>query len=352
MLDISKYNFSLPSELIANEPATPRDSSRLFIYDTSHDKIMFDTFKHIHKFLPKNAFLVFNDTKVLPARLLLKKETGGKIEVLLMVNEHRPNQPLIKGIVDRKITVGAKLYFHSGAFLEVRKQEEQFFYFQPSVSFSELVDLLYKEGLTPIPPYIKGSTLSESSLRKRYQSTFAKHPASVAAPTASLHFTPRVFTQLEQQGMSHAFATLHVGSGTFAPITENNIVSKSLFAEHCEISTREANSINRALANNAFVIPVGTTAMRTLESFATPYNNNYHVAPGAKETNIFIFPPYKFTIASGLLTNFHIPQSSLLLLVDAFLEYKKSQRRILDLYKVAIDNKFRFYSFGDAMLIL
>jgi len=352
MFDLERYNFVLPDELIAKSPASPRDTSRLFVYDTASDTITLDKFFNLHKHLPQNAHLVFNDTKVVPARLWLKKETGGKIEVLLLMNEHRPKEKFFKGIVDRKIEVGAKLYFESGAYLEVVKQEEQFFFFKPSISVSELFTLMQKEGHTPIPPYIKGSTLTEKNLREKYQSIFAKHPASVAAPTASLHMSPRVLRHLEKRGDVHTtHITLHVGAGTFAPISQENFVSQKLFEEYCTIETRAANEINRALSIGNPIIPVGTTAMRTLESFASRYHNQYHVTPGEKATNIFIFPPYEFKIADGIITNFHIPCSSLLLLVDALLVHKNSKRGIMELYKIAIQEKFRFYSFGDSMLI-
>jgi len=353
MTNLEHYNFNLPPELIASEPASPRDSARLFVYDTSINAVMFDTFKNLHKFLPRNAHLVFNDTKVVPARLWLKKETGGKIEVLLMMNELQKGEKLLKGIVDRKLVVGAKLFFETGAFLEVVRQDEQFFFFKPSVTLTEIFVLLTQEGHTPIPPYIKNTKLTEGKLREKYQSMFAKHPASVAAPTASLHFTPRVMKLLEEEvGATHSFVTLHVGSGTFAPINKHNFETKKLFTEHCAITPAQANTLNKAIAHDSVIIPVGTTAMRTLESFASPYNNNWHVDPGMKATNIFIYPPYDFKIAGGMLTNFHIPQSSLMLLVDAFLEHKKAKRRIGDLYKIAMEKKFRFYSFGDAMLII
>jgi S-adenosylmethionine:tRNA ribosyltransferase-isomerase len=166
MTNLNDYDFELPPELIANTPANPRDSARLFVYDTSIDMVAFDTFKNIGKFLPKNTLFVLNDSKVVPARLWLKKTTGGKIEVLLMINELRPKDTLVKGITDRKVEVGAKLYFNSGDFLEIIKKEEQFYYFKPSVSFANLKLLLTKEGQTPIPPYIKDTPLTEKELER------------------------------------------------------------------------------------------------------------------------------------------------------------------------------------------
>lgn len=349
---LDAFDYKLPPELIANTPANPRDHARLFIYDTATDRIHVDTVRHLDKYIPSHSLLVMNDTKVVPARLWLEKETGGKIEVLLSINEFRKGDTLIKGIVDRKLSVGAKLSFRSGATLLVVRQEEQFFFFRPSVTFPQLWKLLDREGHTPIPPYIKDTPLSEKRLRDRYQTIFAQHGASVAAPTASLHFTNRVFNALERKEVSRAFVTLNVGAGTFAPIDRTNFEAKSLFTEYCGIGKQEANTINRAKNDGAKIIPVGTTAMRTLESFATLYNGNWCVEPGEKGTNIFIFDPYQFKIADGLLTNFHVPRSSLLLLVDALLRSKNAKRSIIELYEIAINERFRFYSFGDAMLIL
>lgn len=354
MLSLDDYNYRLPPELIANTPASPRDSARLFVYNTRTDEVTFDTFRNIDRYLPKPSLLVFNDTKVVPARLWLTKETGGKIEVLLMMNEYRSGDALLKGVVDRKILVGAKLYFHTGAFLEVIRQEEQFFFFKPSMSIAQLWALLAKEGVTPIPPYIKSTPFSEHTLREKYQSVLAKHPASIAAPTASLHFTKRLLGKLERGNIDHAEVTLHVGPGTFAPIDETNFRTKKLFTEYYDITQSSARVINEAKRKHIPVIPVGTTAMRTLESAAAHHSkdSSSKIVACSKPTNMFIYPPYDFKIADGLVTNFHVPKSSLMLLVDALLLHKRAKRRILDLYTIAIDEKFRFYSFGDGMLIL
>ncbi|OGZ06375.1 MAG: tRNA preQ1(34) S-adenosylmethionine ribosyltransferase-isomerase QueA [Candidatus Lloydbacteria bacterium RIFCSPHIGHO2_01_FULL_49_22] len=354
MISLDDYNYHLPEGLIANEPASPRDSARLFVYDTKTDKVHFDVFRNIDQYLPKPSLLVFNDTKVVPARLWLSKETGGKIEVLLMMNEFRPGDISIKGVVDRKILPGAKLFFKSGAHLEVERQEEQFFFFNPSVSKGSLWSLLEKEGVTPIPPYIKGNTMSEHTLREKYQSILAKYPASIAAPTASLHFTDRLLEKMKREHITRTEVTLHVGAGTFAPIDEQNFKSKKLFAEYLDITKESAKKINSAKAAGIPIIPVGTTAMRTLESAAIQHSKvePWSVEQCSKPTNIFIYPPYEFKIADGLITNFHVPRSSLMLLVDALLKHKRAKRDILALYDIAIREKFRFYSFGDGMLII
>lgn len=353
MISLDDYNYNLPDELLAQEPVSPRDSARLFVYDTKTDEVHFDIFKNLDKYLPKPSLLVFNNTKVVPARLWLKRETGGKIQVLLMMNEYRVGDELWKGVVDRKLTTGAKLFFKSGAYLEVVKQEEQFFFFRPHLSKGSLWMLLEKEGVTPIPPYIKGNTMSEHALREKYQSVLAKHPASIAAPTASLHFTNRLLDKLEREHVARTEVTLHVGAGTFAPIDETNFKSKKLFTEYLDITVASAKKINDAKDSDIHVIPVGTTAMRTLESAVNKNieGKSMHVESCAKPTNIFIYPPYKFKVADGLITNFHVPRSSLMLLVDALLKHKKAKRDILALYDIAIREKFRFYSFGDGMLI-
>ncbi|OGZ05774.1 MAG: tRNA preQ1(34) S-adenosylmethionine ribosyltransferase-isomerase QueA [Candidatus Lloydbacteria bacterium RIFCSPHIGHO2_02_FULL_54_17] len=350
---LADYNYHLPKELIANSPASPRDSARLFVYNTATDTIQFDTFKNIGKYLPRPALLVMNDTKVVPARLLLTKETGGKIKILLMMNEFRNGDTLIKGIVDRKLILGTTLFFKNGSQLEVVKQGGQFFFFKPSVSGTTLWKLLDEEGRTPIPPYIKNTKLSERALRERYQSVFAQERASVAAPTASLHFTEKLISRLKNDGVDHTEVTLHVGLGTFAPIDAKNIAEKKLFTEYYEVDEKSAGRIVQAKASGVPVIPVGTTALRALESAAVTSDQGVtSVVAGARKTNLFIYPPYDFKVADGLITNFHVPKSSLMLLVDAFLQHKKARRRTLELYDVAIKEKFRFYSFGDGMLII
>lgn len=343
---LQQYDYHLPARLIANVPASPRDSARLFVYDTKTDEVIFDTFLHLERHLPPNSLLVFNNTKVVPARLWLKRESGGKIQVFLMMNELRPEDVFIKGIVDRKLSVGAKLYFWSGVYLEVVGQDEQFFFFMPSVTREELWSLLTKEGVTPIPPYIKNSPLTESTLREKYQSVIAKIPASVAAPTASLHFSQRLLKKLDQHAFMRTEVTLHVGAGTFAPIDESNFQSKKLFTEYYAITREASKKVLEAKASHTPVVPIGTTALRTLES-----DMRSGLKAGEGKTDIFIFPPFEFKVADALITNFHVPKSSLMLLVDAFLAHKKAKRRILDLYEIAIANDFRFYSFGDGMLI-
>lgn len=353
MIRLEDYDYALPPELVAMTPAEPREHARLFVYDTSRDVITFDTFKNIGRHLPHPALLVMNNTKVVPARLWLKKISGGKIQVLLLMNEYRQGDTLIKGLADRNVPVGTKLFFRNGDTLNVVGKDQQFFLFRPSVPIEQLVALLEKEGVTPIPPYIKHTPLSETFLRERYQSILAKYPASVAAPTASLHFTKELLTTLATTGITYAEITLHVGAGTFAPISETQLKSKKLFAEYYEISPETAERIMEAKRANVPVVTVGTTALRSVESAALQSGAHSAVNKLTQSgmTDLFIFPPYHFLIADALITNFHVPRSSLMLLVDAFLEFKHAKRRIVDLYGIAIREQFRFFSFGDAMLI-
>jgi len=346
---LDRYDYHLPVELIATEPATPRDTSRLFVYDTNTNTVTLDIFRNLAEYIPPHACMVFNDTKVVPARLHLTKPSGGKIEVFLLLNELRPSDTTIKGMVDRRAEIGWKLSFPSGESLEVVAQDEQYFFFRPSVSIPLLWKLIDTYGETPIPKYIKGTSLDEETLREKYQSMFAQYPASVAAPTASLHFTENVLSHLKRKGCTDTRVTLHVGPGTFAPVSEESFTTKKLHVEYGAVSQDAAHVIEEARKNEDPIVTVGTTATRVVEAFTS---EDGHIVPQEGPIDIFIFPPYTFKTTDILLTNFHLPKSSLMLLVDAFLEHKGAKKNILELYQRAAKEKFRFYSFGDAMLIL
>jgi len=352
---LNAYDYHLPPELIATAPANPRDSSRLFVYDTKTNTVTLDIFRNLAEYIPPHSCMVFNDTKVVPARLHLTKPSlsgqagGGKIEVFLLLNELRPGDTTIKGMVDRRAEIGWHLAFPSGETLEVVAQNEQFFFFRPNVSISELWKLIDTYGETPIPKYIKGTTLGEETLREKYQSIFAKHPASVAAPTASLHFTENVLGHLKRKGCIEAKVTLHVGPGTFAPVVAESFITKKLHTEYGRVGGEAGVQVNETKKRGDAIVTVGTTATRVVEAFASVDGT---LTPKEGPIDIFIFPPYTFKITDILLTNFHLPKSSLMLLVDAFLKHKKAKKGILELYQRAAKEKFRFYSFGDAMLIL
>lgn len=366
-MNINNYDYFLPKENLALKPAVPRDFSKLFIYDTIVDKIIFDYFYNIDKYLPKDSFIVMNDTKVVPARVEMKKESGGKVIVLFLVSEPT-KQKTVKVMADRKVNIGEKLYFQNREFVTILGQNDHIFTLKYNFSKNKLFDLLKKYGVMPIPPYLKKSSLKRDELIEKYQTIFAKKEGSSAAPTASLHFTRRVFKKLKKKGIERYFITLHVGLGTFAPITEENLKTKKLHQEYYEVSDKTFQSINRLKRKGKKLVAVGTTVVRTLESQAR--YRNFFVSVGAvsqsqgknpkknlaslslQKTDLFIYPPYDFKMVDSLITNFHLPKSSLMMLVEAFLQFKKSKRSLVELYNIAIKNNFRFYSFGDAMLIV
>jgi S-adenosylmethionine:tRNA ribosyltransferase-isomerase len=322
---LSRYSYALPEELIAKEPASPRDSSRLLSYDAKEGSIRDLAFSDLPDILPEGALLVMNETRVIPARIGLRKKTGGKL------------------------SIGDRLFLGEKEVCAVASQDENLFGFSLSLAPSDFISILESEGVMPIPKYIKQTPLREKDLKERYQTVFAKDPGSVAAPTASLHFTEGLFEGLERKGVRIARLTLHVGAGTFAPLTERELSSGKLHSERFTIPQETLEAIREAKKDGRPVIPVGTTALRAVETVGIVEGN-----PGtiASSTDIFIRKPYAFKVADGLITNFHVPESSLMCLVDAFLDFKGSPKGILEIYEHAIRRRYRFFSFGDAMLIL
>jgi S-adenosylmethionine:tRNA ribosyltransferase-isomerase len=354
------YDYFLPPALIAQKPAVPRDNSRLFVYNTRTEEIFFDRFYHLSKYLPKQSFLVLNQTKVLPARVELKKTSGGKVIGLLLANE-LTNSNIIKMMVDRRVNIGEKLFLDQKNYFSVIAQDKKVFYLKFNKPWQWLINKLERIGKTPVPLYLRKTPLSEKELRKKYQTIFAgisrspdgwqKSLGSVAAPTASLHFTNRVFKSLDKKGIKRFFVTLHVGLGTFAPLTEKNLEEKKLHEEYFAVAKKTLQSINKLKRQKKELVAVGTTVTRTLESLKLAiFNSQFSNYSG--KTDLFIMPPYEFKMVDCLLTNFHLPKSSLMMLVEAFLQYKKAKKHLVELYNIAIKNNFRFYSFGDAMLIL
>jgi len=347
------YDYFLPEKNLAKIPASPRDFSKLFVYDTKTDKIFFDRFYHLDKYLPKDSFLVLNQTKVIPARAVLTKENGGKVVVLFLVNEIGEDNK-VKIMVDRKIKIGEKLFFKSGEFLEVLFQEKNIFLVSFNFSKDKLFSLLEEQGTMPVPLYLKDTPLSNKKLKEKYQTVFFKKEneklASVAAPTASLHFTNRVFKKIEQKGIERYFVSLYVGMGTFAPVVEDNLKTKKLHQEYYQVDGQVWQKILSEKKQGKKLVAVGTTVVRTLESFIRLKTKDNKTK--LYQTDLFIFPPFQFQMVDILLTNFHLPKSSLMMLVEAFLQYKKAKRHLVKLYNIAIKNNFRFYSFGDAMLII
>jgi S-adenosylmethionine:tRNA ribosyltransferase-isomerase len=334
------YDYKFPEKLIAQKPASPRDSAKLLVYDRKNGKSEIDVFKNIGKYLPEKAVLVFNETKVVPARLWLKKSTGGKIQLLYLGED----KGLLRFIVDRKINLGEKAFLDAKTFLTAEKQQEDIYCFKPSFPAKNIFKVLEKFGETPIPPYIKHSPLKESELKEKYQTVFAKRPGSVAAPTASLHFTKRLMRKLKESGFDLCFITLHVNLGTFAKLTFNQVASAKLHNEFYEIDLKTAVELNKAKLEGRPIVAVGTTVARTLES-ASGVKNKLIKLSG--ETDLFIKEGYKFRFINSLITNFHVPKSSLLMLVSAF----SGRKETMALYRLAIEKRFRFFSFGDGMLL-
>lgn len=326
-MTLDDFNYDLPEELIAQEPVEPRDSSRLMIVDRKTQTIKHDIFRNFQKYLSKNDLLVFNNSKVFPARLRGTKESGGKVEVLLL-KKHSSGWEFI----GKNIGKSKKLIFSNN--LVARISQDKLLEF--SVSDAELFTLLEMIGETPVPPYIHSSQ-PEGVLRNRYQTVYAKQLGSAAAPTAGLHFTPELLQSISYK----ADVTLHVGLGTFLPIKSSSIEGHTMHSEWYQISDTTLAAIKDAKDREGKVVAVGTTTVRTLESWQQTHRT-------AGETNIFIYPGYSFQAVDGMITNFHLPQSTLLLLVAAF----AGKDFILHAYKQAVDMRYRFFSFGDAMLIV
>ncbi len=350
------YSYTLPKQLIAKTPMEPRDASRLLIYDTAHDRVHFDIFKNIAEYLPSDSTVVLNDTYVSPARIELQKKTGGKIVCLFLMNEPEDAKNEIKVMLDRKVEMGQSLYRDSDEIVRITAhQEGSVFVATLCISRQKLLQLLERHGTMPIPLYLRDTTLGRDELQVKYQTVFAESDsgdvshtiASVAAPTASLHITDGVLKSFTRKSVDVTKVKLEVGMGTFAPLTESQLTAGKLHSEWCSIPPGSIQKIQHAKRSHTPVIAVGTTVVRTLESWAGK-TINFELQP----TQIFIKPGFTFHVVDMLVTNFHIPNSSLMMLVQALLTSKKSKKTIIDLYDIAISNNFRFYSFGDAMLLL
>lgn len=343
---LDEYNYDLPEELIAHEPVEPRDSARLFVYHTDRDEVEFRTVSDLPTLLP-NAHFVVNDTKVLPARLQGVGSDGKPVELLVLVDQGFGVQGEVRALVNRYTPIGEVIVVDDSTFTVIENKEKSMV-MRFSGGEDQLRALLLRQGETPLPPYIN-SPVDEADRRTQYQTTFAKESPSVAAPTASLHFTPELLMSLIATGVIVSPVTLQVGLGTFAPIFADNFENDSLHTEYFSISATTATAITKSKAVGEPVVAVGTTVMRALESGKVSIKDGEGIA-GA--TDIFIYPPYTFSVPDALMTNFHVPKSSLMCLVEAFLQHKGARRSLVELYQIAIGERFRFYSFGDSMLIL
>ena len=334
----SSYDFTLPSELIATYPASPRDSAKLLVYNSQTNNIIHTHFSEFEKYIPKTCAIIFNDTKVIKARLFGHKPSGGKIELLI-------NRALdaydINVYIRGKVKVETNILFDKNLVAKVKTLNEDgsrvvnFFQKEKLLRFEDILPIIDKIGHVPLPPYIQREDNKEDE--SEYQSVFAQNEGAVAAPTASLHFTSQQHKRV-CQNFKHAFITLHVGSGTFKPVEVKTITNHPMHSEYYNISKQAQDILN----SNVNILSVGTTSTRTIEYWA----RNKNQVDG--EANLFLHPNNKPLRVNHLLTNFHLPKSTLLMLVASFVGLEKTS----ELYKIAIENKYRFYSYGDAMLIL
>ena len=339
-MKVTDFDYELPEELIAQTPMEKRDESRLMVLDRKEQTIEHKHFKDVIDYLEPGDVLVRNNTKVIPARLYGKKETGAKVEFLLLNNMEKDIWECIVR-PGNKLHIGAKVIFGDGLLkaevLDTMPGGTRKVKFHYEGIFNEILD---KIGLMPLPPYIHES-LKE---KDRYQTVYAKYEGSAAAPTAGLHFTPELLKKIEEKGIDIANVTLHVGIGTFRPVKEDTVEAHQMHSEHFYIKEEDCEKINKAKKSGHRVIAVGTTSCRVLETIA---DDNGYVKPTEGDTQIFIYPGYKFRCLDALITNFHLPQSTLVMLVSAL----AGKDYIMKAYKEAVEQKYRFFSFGDCMLI-
>ena len=336
----SDFNYHLPPECIAQTPVEPRHNSRLMLLHSNSDQIEDEIFRNIGNFLKAGDLLVVNQTRVIPARLYAHKPTGGKVELLLLKHlEPDTWEALVGG---KGMKVGMRVKVEDGPEAEIiadlTGSRRMVRFLQP------IENLLPNVGQMPLPPYIHTPLQNP----ERYQTVYSKESGSAAAPTAGLHFTPELMQDLECRGIRFARVTLHVGLDTFAPVTEDDPLEHAIHSEWCEVTQEAVDLINQTKKNCGRVIAVGTTSVRTLESSGAKSEIPNRAVPISGPTQLFILPGYEFKIVDGMITNFHLPQSSLIMLVSAFI----GREKILHAYETAIQRGYRFYSFGDAMLIL
>jgi S-adenosylmethionine:tRNA ribosyltransferase-isomerase len=352
-LKTSDFDYNLPESSIAQTPAEQRDSSRLLILRRDTGELEDRIFRDISDYLHAGDLLVLNQTRVIPARIYARKETGGRVELLLLRRRDELTWETLVG--GKGLRVGKLIEIDGGPeaeIIEILDSSERV------IKFSKPIEPYFsKVGNVPLPPYIH-EKLNDP---ERYQTVYAREPGSAAAPTAGLHFTQRLLEELQAKGVKIAYVTLHVGLDTFAPVTEDNPQEHIIHSEWCEVPQETADLINQTKGSGGRVIAAGTTSVRTLESAAVGNresgigssesrlpNNESRVVPFVGATSLFILPGYQFKVIDAMITNFHLPKSTLLMLVSAF----AGREKILETYQIAINEGYRFYSFGDAMLIL
>jgi S-adenosylmethionine:tRNA ribosyltransferase-isomerase len=343
LMNIEEFNFELPDELIAQVPLTDRTSSKLLVLNRQTKETKHEQFENITNYLQKGDCIVLNDTRVLPARLFgIKKDTGAKIEILLLQQQAEDCwEALVKPA--KKVPLGTKIAFGDGKLtatcIDVLEHGGRVFKLSYQGILYEVLDEL---GEMPLPPYIK----EQLADKDRYQTVYAKERGSAAAPTAGLHFTEEMLTEIKEMGVNIAYITLHVGLGTFRPVSVDTIEAHEMHAEFYQMSKETAEMLTNTKENDGRIISVGTTSTRTLETIARDNDGAFVESSGW--TNIFIYPPYEFRAIDGLITNFHLPKSTLIMLVSALVD----RENVMKAYHEAVQKKYRFFSFGDAMLIL
>jgi S-adenosylmethionine:tRNA ribosyltransferase-isomerase len=342
-MKVDLFDFHLPEELIAQVPLQNRTDSRLMVVNKKTGEINHEIFKNITEYLREGDCLVLNDTRVLPARLFgVKKDTGAKIEVLLLKQLEGDHwETLVKPA--KRVKEGTEIDFGDGLLTAVctgtSEHGGRVLEFRYDGIFYEVLDQL---GEMPLPPYIK----EQLDDRDRYQTVFAREPGSAAAPTAGLHFTEELLSEVKEKGVHVAFITLHVGLGTFRPVSVDDVLEHDMHSEFYLMTEGTARLLNEVRQNGGRIITVGTTSTRTLETIASENNGTFAESSGW--TNIFIYPGYEFKAIDGMITNFHLPKSTLIMLVSAL----AGRENILNAYNTAVNERYRFFSFGDAMLII
>lgn len=358
---LADFDYTLPSERIAQTPVSPRDHSKLLMLDRSSGKISNQHFYDLADLLTDQDVLVVNDTKVFPARLLTHKESGSPVEILLEKEV---------GVTDTSISfeVLSKPGLKLGQVITIPNTHvtgtcTQVHAYTRTIEFSidreSFFSLLDQWAKTPIPPYIQWNTDDEATLREKYQTVYARNRGAIAAPTAGLHFTKELLEKLKNKGVGIQYVTLHVGAGTFLPVKTDDIAKHDMHSEIFTLSQETANNLNNAKEQGKRIIAVGTTTVRVLETCCVETIDTCELLPQSGSTNIFIYPPYKFKFVDSMITNFHTPKSTLLMLISAFTSYPNTDQKfetfqtsmVGNAYQHALEHEYRFYSFGDAMWI-
>ncbi|MDL0433116.1 tRNA preQ1(34) S-adenosylmethionine ribosyltransferase-isomerase QueA [Marinobacter sp. TBZ242] len=338
-MNVSDFHFDLPDELIARYPLKERSGSRLLSLDGLSGAVSHRQFADLPDLLHPGDLLVFNNTRVIPARLFAKKETGGQVEVLVerLLGEH---ELLAHVKASKALRPGQRIILEDGTPMVMKLREDALFHLVCESS-EPLLELLERIGHMPLPPYVDRP--DESSDRERYQTVYAREAGAVAAPTAGLHFDDRIFSELDSRGIESTFVTLHVGAGTFQPVRVDNIENHVMHSEVAHVPQATVDAVNATRARGGRVVAVGTTSVRSLESAS----RGGVLKPFKGETDIFIYPGYRFQTVDAMITNFHLPESTLIMLVSAFAGYQN----VMSAYREAVAERYRFFSYGDAMFI-